>query len=217
MDRIDTGDLAEQRYEPLPGIDQLPAWLWRRTGPKARIAITLAILAAIVLTVLLVPAIKESQRKRAAAERHERAVRHAQTVRALQREQRPRYGRSTADEPPAMLRDLESAIAADARARGLDGPILRARCEPFPKTVGELAPERDPERTGGSYACIAVTAEISHSAASAGGELGHPYRASLDFTSGRYALCKVAGRPDPIPDPEVTTPPDCAGARRPAP
>jgi hypothetical protein len=65
-DRIDTGGLAEQRYEPLPGIDQLPAWLWRRSGPKARIAVGLTLLAA-----------------RAAAEQRERAARHAQTVRAL--------------------------------------------------------------------------------------------------------------------------------------
>jgi hypothetical protein len=129
--------LSEQRYEPLPGLDQLPAWLWRRTGPKSRIAIGAA--------------------------------------------------------------------------------ILRARCEPFPKTVNELLPERDPRRASGSYACVAVTSVIDRSAAGAGGELGHPYRASLDFTTGRYALCKVAGRPDPVPDPEVTTPQPCAGGRLPAP
>ena len=116
-----------------------------------------------------------------------------------------------------MLRDLEAAILADARTRGLPGPILRARCEPFPKTVGNPPPERDPRAAGGSYACLAVTSEIDRSAATAGGELGHPYRASVDFTTGRFALCKVAGRPDPIPDPEVTTPRACAGGRLPAP
>jgi hypothetical protein len=63
----------------------------------------------------------------------------------------------------------------------------------------------------------AVTSVIGRSAAGAGGELGHPYRASLDFTSGRYALCKVSGRPDPVANPEVTTPQACAGRRLPAP
>jgi hypothetical protein len=140
-------------------------------------------------------------------------VRHAATVAALIREQRPRTGHSTAAQRPAMLRDLESAIASDARARRLDGPILHARCEPFPKTVGEPPPERDPRQPAGSYSCVAVTSEIDRSAASAGGEIGHLYRASLDFTTGRFALCKVAGRPDPVPDPEVTTPRVCADGR----
>ena len=79
--------------------------------------------------------------------------------------------------------------------RGLDGPILRARCEPFPKTVGKPPPEDDPRATAGSYACLAVTSEIDRSAATSAAMLGHPYRASLDFTSGRFALCKVAGGP----------------------
>jgi hypothetical protein len=209
--------LNEQRYQPMPGIDELPAWLWRRTGRRARIALGLALIAAAVLTAVLVPAIRRDQRAHAAAERHAEAARHAATVAALIREQRPRFGRSTASQRPAMLGDLESAIVSDARARRLDGPILHARCEPFPKTVGEPPPERDPRKAAGSYSCVAVTSEIDRSAASAGGEIGHLYRASLDFTTGRFALCKVAGRPDPVPDPEVTTPRACAGGRLPAP
>jgi hypothetical protein len=115
------------------------------------------------------------------------------------------------------LLDLEAAILADARERGLAGPILRAGCEPFPKTVGEPPPEHDPRATRGGYACLAVTSVIDRTAANAGGELGHPYRANLDFATGRFAFCKVAGRPDPIPDPEVTTPRACAGGRLSAP
>jgi hypothetical protein len=209
--------LSEQRYEPLPGFEGLPARLWRRTGRRTRIAIGLVLLAASVLTAILVPAIQRDQRARAAAERQERAVGHAAAVKALLAEQRPRFGRSTAAARPAMLADLETAILTDSRSRGLEDPVLRARCEPFPKTIAEPPPERDPHRTGGSYSCIAVTSEIDRSAASAGGELGYAYRAGLDFTTGRYALCKVAGRPDPIPDPEVTTPQVCAGGRVPAP
>jgi hypothetical protein len=213
--RPHTRRLSEQRYEPLPSIDQLPAWLWRRTGTRARIALGLALLAAIACTAVLVPELQRDKHARAAAEQQRRAARHRTTIQALQREQRPRFGRSAAATRPAMLADLEAAILADARARGLDGPILRARCEPFPKTLDEPPPERDPRVKGASYACLAVTSEIGRSAATVGGELGHPYRAGLDFTTRRFAYCKVAGRPDPIPDPEVTTPRVCAGGRLP--
>jgi hypothetical protein len=209
--------LPEQRYEPLPSLDRLPAWLWRRTGPWARIALGLALLATIVSSAIVVPALRREQQARAAAEQQARDAHHRQSIEAIKREQRPRFGRSEQAAHPAMLGDLESAILADARARGLPGPILSARCERFPKTVGKRPPELDPRATSGSYSCLAVTSEIDRSAATAGGELGHPYRASLDFTTGRFALCKVVGRPDPIPDPEVTTPKACAGGRLPAP
>jgi hypothetical protein len=82
--------------------------------------------------------------------------------------------------------------------------------------VSEPPPELDPRASSGSYACLAVTSEIDRSAATTGGELGHPYRANLDFATGRFAYCKVAGRPDPVPDPEVTTPQACVGGRLPA-
>jgi hypothetical protein len=213
----DNGALAEQRYEPLPGLDQLPAWLWRRTAPWARVAIGVAMAATIVSSVILVPTLQRERRARAAAEQQARDVRHRLAIVALKREQQPRFGRSAETGRPAMLRDLEGAILADARTRGLPGPILRASCEPFPKTVGEPAPDRNPRASTGSYACLAVTSEIDRSAATTGGVLGHPYRANLDFTTGRFALCKIAGRPDPIPDPEVTTPRACSGGRSPAP
>jgi hypothetical protein len=217
IDRPDNAGLTEQRYEPLPSIDQLPAWLWRRTGPWARIALGLTLLVTIAAGAILVPALQRDARARAAAEQQARETRHRLAIQALIREQRPRFGRSAVTARPAMLRDLEAAILADARTRGLPGPILRAACEPFPKTVGEPPPERDPGKASGGYACLAITSVIDQTAGNAGGELGHPYRANLDFGNGRFALCKVAGRPDPIPDPQVTTPRACAGGRLPAP
>jgi hypothetical protein len=204
-----------QRYEPLPSIDQLPGWLWRRTQPKTRLAIGLALLATIVASAVLVPALQREQRARAAAEQQARVTSHRLAVQALQREQRPHFGRSAHAARPEMVRDLEAAILADARGRG--EPALRAGCERFPKTVGDPPPERDPRVTRGSYACLAVTGEIDRSAATVGGALGDPYRATVDFTTGRFALCKVAGRPDPIPDPEVSTPRACAGGELSAP
>jgi hypothetical protein len=207
--------LNEHRYEPLPGLGQLPAWLWRRTGPLTRVAVGVALLATIAFAVAVVPAQRREAQARDAADLRAREARHRQTIQALIREQRPHYGTSAETGRPAMLHDLEAAIAGDARGRGT--PVLRAACEPFPKTVGELPPERDPRVPRGSYSCLAVTSEIDRSAATAGGALGEPYRASLDFATGRFALCKVAGRPDPIADPEVTTPAACAGGRLSAP
>ena len=215
--------VSDQRYEPLPGFDQLPAWLWRRTGTRTRLAIGGAVLLAIAMAVVLIPAARQAQRDRAAAESTERAERRAQRIRALQAEQRPRYGRSdsvagrarrsrrggTRQSRGALL-DLETAIAVDARTRGLAGRIRRAACEPFPATVGKPPPEQDLRRRRGSYACLAITSEIERTARNAAGVLGHPYRAAVDFETGRYAFCKVAGRPDPIPDPKVVTPKPCS-------
>jgi hypothetical protein len=187
--------LSEQRYEPLPSIDRLPAWLWRRTSTTAKIITLVALAATLVLAAILIPRIRAEQHERAAADARDRAAAHARTVEALKREQRPRTGRSHQTAAPAQVRDLERAIASDARARGLAGPILHGSCEPFPRTVGEPPPERDPTKTSGSYSCVAVTSVIDASEASSGGELGHLYRAALDFRTGRYALCRSPGGP----------------------
>src|SRR3954451_17153815 len=101
--RPHTCRLPEQRYEPLPSLDRLPAWLWRRTGTRARVAVGLALLAAIALTAVLVPAIQRDKQARAAAELRAHAVRHRVAVKALQREQRPRLGRAQAQTRPGML------------------------------------------------------------------------------------------------------------------
>ena len=193
--------MSEQRYEPLPSIDQLPAWLWRRTGPRSRVAIGLALLATIVASAVLVPALQREKRARAAAEQQARVVHHRLAVQKLQREQRPRFGRSGQTARPAMLRDLEAAIVADARRRGLPGPILRAGCERFPKTVGDPPPERDPRVTSGSYACLAVTGEIDRSAATVGGALGRPLprERRLHDRPVRAVQGRRPARPDPGP------------------
>jgi hypothetical protein len=167
-----------------------------------RIGVLVAFLLAAGGTVALVPAIDDARQQRAAAERRERDAAHELQTRALQAEQRPRFGRSAAATPAAALDDLAAAIAADARRRvrsgALDGPIRRVDCEPFPRGV-------TPGPRRGRYACLAVTSSFE------GGAIGHPYRAMLDFTTGRYAFCKVTGRTDPTPDPEVTTPRVCGG------
>jgi hypothetical protein len=158
-------------------------------------------------TVALVPALDRARDERAATEQRTREVMHDRRIRALAAEQRPRYGRlSKAPARAAGVNELGAEIVADARRRveagTLRGPIRRADCEPFPRS---LHPERQLARRRVRLACLAVTADFET------GALGHPYRALVDFRTGRYAFCKVSGRPDPIPDPDVTTPRACGG------
>ena len=91
------------------------------------------------------------------------------------------------------------AVLVDSRRRVEDGqlrgPIRRVDCEPFPRNVEEVGAEDSTEERFGRYFCLAVTAEFAETRATSGGLLGHPYRVRIDFDTGRYAYCKVSGRP----------------------
>jgi hypothetical protein len=206
---------APDRYEPMPGLAELPGWLWRRTGPGARVAAGGLLLFVIVAVAVLAPSISSSRHQRAVAEQRAEAAQRAPTLERLQQEQRPHFARSDAGARPKIVSDMSASILTDARGRvaahRLDGPILRVECEPFPRTVGGTPPELDPSVRSGRYSCVAVTAEIARSQGGEAGAIGHPYRAMVDFRTGRYAFCKISGRPDPTPDPKVVTPPACGG------
>jgi len=196
-------------------------------GRQLRTAAGITVVAMIAGAILLAPSVREAQQQRDARERREKAEKRESVIRALQLEQRPRFRRSNsrpvAGTGPnaelaaraAVLDEVAASILGDARARvrdgALDGPIRRVECEPFPRSVTRAGAEDDLSRRRGRYYCIAVTAEFEGTAESIGGALGHPYRAQVDFMSGRYAFCKVSGRPDPTPDPRVTTPRVCGG------
>ena len=215
------------RYEPMPGLAELPRWIWERTTPRLRIVVAAGVLALVAGSVALAVGLREDTRKQDRAEERARAELRERRDARQQREQRPRFGRSTSVAPAgaaaqtrlaartALLGDLSGAILADARDRvrqgRLDGPIRRVECEPFPRTVDAVGAEADLTRPRGRYFCVAVTSSLERSEASTGVILGHPYRALTDFESGRYAYCKVAGRPDAPADPGVTTPPACGG------
>jgi hypothetical protein len=93
----------------------------------------------------------------------------------------------------------------------LDGPVRRAVCEPFPRTVNGIGADRDLSRRSGRYSCVAVTAGFGRGEASIGGVIGHQYRTLVDFESGRYAFCKVSGQAGPSREQLVTTPRACGG------
>jgi len=185
------------RYDPLPGLLSLPSFLYRKLGPRGRVAVKLgaaAFLVAVTVTaIVLVPRIGETKRERAEQERRDAAAALAERRRRLIAEQRPQRGRS---EPSAsradVLRGLEQAILADARARAaagrLPGPAAkRMSCKPLTGS--------DPGATRVAYDCLAVTSDLPAIEGSPQGVLGHPFRAVADYSSGRFTWCKVSGRP----------------------
>ena len=97
------------------------------------------------------------------------------------------------------VRMLEAAMYRDARSRVrrglLAGPIIRARCSPFPASARPSPPEEDLGRAQGRYYCLAATRDFGATDGTEAGSLGHPYRALVDFEVGRYAFCKVTMRP----------------------
>jgi hypothetical protein len=211
----------------MPGVADLPRWLWNRMGRSVRLAALVMVIVVVAVTAALVPVIVESKDERADADRRERAERRADLVRRLETEQRPRLRRSTSVAPPgaadgerlrarATLIDQQTAeILADARARvrrgELDGPIRQVKCEPFPRTVAGVGAHEDLARRRGRYACVAVTAEFGTGEVGATGVIGHQYRTEIDFETGRYAFCKVSGQAGPTREQLVTTPRVCGG------
>lgn len=211
----------------MPGFAELPGWIFRKLGRRGRVAIVLAFVGLIALALALTPVLRESKQQRAASERRERAALRERAIRRLQAEQRPRFRVSDSVAPVgaapgtrleargALMDELSAAIEADARRRvrrgALEGPILGVDCEPFPRTLAGVGADRDLSRRSGRYACLAATSRFKAGQSSIGGALGHPYRAKVDFQTGRYAFCKISGRPAPTADPRVTTPPACGG------
>jgi hypothetical protein len=215
------------RYEPMPGLAGLPRWVWTKTSPRLRLALAAVALVLLAASVALATQLRDESRRQAESDQRTRAELRERRDARLRSEQRPRLARSDSVAPPGattaaqlaaragLLEELSTAIVADARRRvragKMDGPIRGVRCEPFPRSVAARGAERDLSRRRGRYSCVAVTSELARSEANTGVVLGHPYRALADFETGRYAYCKVAGRPDAPADPRVTTPRECGG------
>ena len=212
---------AKDRYEPLPGLVELPKFVWRRLSRTARIAVVGLAVAAVVAAVILAPVIQRSREEHQRAEAAESARIQRQILADTRREQRPRFGRGRAagadvDARQALVASATGSIRADAGTRAAagewGGPILNVRCEAYPPTVGRPADEIPSKRTG-RYSCIAVTSHVPATPGNPPGIVGHPYRARIDFRSGRYAFCKIRGRPGELAVrvPRVRIPSVCGG------
>jgi hypothetical protein len=185
------------RYEPLPGLLSLPAFLYRKLGARGRMAVKVGagmfVVGATVATIVLVPEIAESNRERAEQERRDAAAALAERRRRLAAEQRPQHGRAKPGlSRAALVSELEDEILADARARAADGTLAgpaakRVECELIPHG-------QDPKGDRIAYNCTAVTSDLPSVGTSGGGVTGHPFRAVVNFSSERLTWCKVSGR-----------------------
>jgi hypothetical protein len=187
----------DERYEPLPGLLSLPSFVYRKLGPRGRLAAkvggALFVVAVTVATIVLAPRIAESNRERKADERREAQAALAARIERLRAEQRPHRGRAEAGASrAAVLSELEAGILADARKRSAAGklhgpPAKRVECEPLDGV--------DPGAARVAYDCIAVTSDLPRIEGSPQGVIGHPFRAVADFSTRRFTWCKVSGRP----------------------
>jgi hypothetical protein len=196
-------------------------------GRGARVAAALALVVLVGCLLALVPAMQQSQDERARTEERRRTEARAELERRLEAEQRPRFARSASVAPASagadrrlaaragLMEEVSASVVADARRRvrrgALEGPILRGQCEPFPRSVDAVGADADLSRRRGRYSCLAVRTEFERTEQSIGGLIGHQYRVLVDFESGRYAFCKIAGQAGPAREQLVTTPRACGG------
>jgi hypothetical protein len=202
-----------ERYEPLPGLLGIPRHLLGRLSPRGRriaaVAGVLALAAVVVGLAAGLPVLLRSKREHAAAERAAEARARVVRLAELRAERRPVGGRGT----PArgltgtaalsarrrLAADLAAAVLADSAARARAGTLAhrptRVECARFPAAPAAADPAADPSSRRGRYACLAVTAEIAPQQSTRGGSFGYPYRALVDFRSGRFSFCKISGRP----------------------
>jgi hypothetical protein len=204
---------SQDRYEPLPGLLELPGFLVRKIPPRARkpaaFAAGILLAAVAVALVLSIPAITESKDERAATAAHQERERLKQRTAELQAELRLREGRGEgargltgADAVTvrqALVQDLNAAVLADAQSRVQAGEFTqsvdRVECERFPRGARGEDPALDLGTAAGRYSCLAITADSPRVETNAPSSLGYPYRALLQFNSGRFAYCKISGRP----------------------
>ena len=188
--------MSAAHYDPLPDLSQMPAWVWRRLPRAGKLAVTAATAAGIIAVLALAPGIDRAKDERAQAEAQRAAQIRAERIEQVRAEQQPRFASGAPG--PQLLDAAGASMLADARAR-VAQPILRVTCEPFP--YGASA-------STGRFACLAVTHEFGS------GATGFPYRVLIDHESGRYAFCKVVGRPGEAmiaTQPHVPLSPSCGG------
>jgi DNA-binding SARP family transcriptional activator len=217
--------LRKTHYEPLPDLGALPGWVWRRLPRPGKVAVALLPIVLVLLVLLLGPGIERAKEDRTRSEEQRLERARAERVERIRAEQRPRLARGAAAGADLAMRErlldqVTENLRKDALARvaagALDGPILRAECRPFPRTVDGRGADDDPSRRFGRYACLAVTRDVVGGAGKKIAAVGHPYRLLIDFESGRYGFCRITGYATPgrrprTSDPIVPVPRACGG------
>lgn len=193
------------RYEPLPPITGLPAFVWGKLPPAGKGFAIAAAVAVVVAVALAAPAVRDAIRDDEARERKETADRQERRIARLRALVRPRVTQGRGGAGPGLA-DLRDAISRDARRRTGDR-IRRTDCERLPGARGRRG-------RGTRLSCLAVTADFAPSAVTVGGSIGHPYRAMLHARTGRATYCRVFGVPGEgglTAKQTITTPRACGG------
>jgi hypothetical protein len=223
---------SPDRYEPLPGLFEIPGFLIRKIPPRARKPAAFAaaiLLAAVAVTLVLsIPAITESKDERAAGQARAERERKAQRAAELQAELRLREGRGPAARGltgaaaiavrQTLVQDLGDAVHDDALSRVQSGEFTqsvdRVECERFPRGARGEDPVFDLDSKTGRYSCLAITADAPRTETNRSSSVGYPYRALLNFNTGRFSYCKISGRPGEgslTREFPVRVPPACGG------
>jgi hypothetical protein len=227
--------VAQDRYEPMPGLLQLPGFLLGKLSPRGRrIAAVVGALIAVGAAVGLavgIPAIVAA--KRASSQADARALAHARAARLaeLRRQVKPVSGRGPAARglsgsaavaaQTALRADLTGAIRADSLRRAHTGEFAvtpkSVECDRFPTQLAGSDPATLPGARSVRYTCLAVTATVKKAAYTSAGSIGYPYRAFVNFPEGRFAFCRINGRPGEMlieSDVHVPVPAACGGENR---
>ena len=180
------GDVND-RYEPLPGFFELPAFLWRKLPRAGRVAVALLGAGLVVLAVVLSPVIQRSKEEHARADAAlQRAPRapgdRADPARAAAAVRARHAGRdATSRARERLVASAAASIEADASRRSaageFHGPILRVTVRPVPPSTAPWRRIRRRRAPAGRYNCLAVTSDIPATAGNRAGVVGHPYRA----------------------------------------
>ena len=204
---------SPDRYEPLPGLTEIPGFLVRKIPPSARrpaaFGAVILLVAVVVALALTIPAITDSKNERAAsdarAEREHDALRAAELQAQLRLREgvgpaaRGLTGGEAIDARQALVAKLHTDVEADALSRVQAGEftqsVIRVECERFPRRVSGSDPALDPSARTGRYSCLAITADAPRSDTQNPSSIGYPYRAMVNFETGRFAYCKITGRP----------------------
>jgi type II secretory pathway component PulM len=222
------------RYEPLPGLLELPRFLFRKLSPRGRrivlVAGAMLLVAAAVGLAIGIPAIVRDKKAASAADARKAAHYRAERLAELRRQVRPVSGRGPAAHGltgaaavaarSALRSDLLAAVRTDSLRRARTGefavPTRSVQCEPFPVQPGATDPATQLRRATARYSCLAVTAVVKRSNATTGSSIGYPYRALVDFPRGRYTFCRISERPGEMllgRDIHVNVPIACGGLR----
>jgi hypothetical protein len=151
----------------------------------------------VALTATAVVVLSRATERQHARDQRAAAAQHTAFLRSVDREQRPSSGRGARDPGAtasaadriaartALLAGARTRVRADAVAR-THKHILSVSCEPFPRTLGGVAPVEDLGRRAAAYACTAVTDRLG-----ASGIMGFPFRVIARFAAGTFAWCRV--------------------------